>query len=79
MCKHDTRCVIQSLVSKRILKYNFSYLRPLVTGRFNSLPQGWREKVREQLAGQEYLEVGTDGEKDTDEDTQESTQEMPSQ
>lgn len=62
MCKHETSCLIQSLISKRVLKNNFSTLRPLTTGRFNNVPQVWRREVVEHLEGQEYPDVSTDEE-----------------
>ena len=58
-----THCCIQSLVSGRILKYSYSYLKPfkdLSQLSRISLPREWQEKIRNVLSDNIGEEVGTD-------------------
>ena len=67
-----THCFIQSLVSNRILKYSYQYLKKI--NNLNSLsrislPLGWHEKIREALSkGANYVgESNDDSETTADE------------
>ena len=58
-----THCCIQSLISGRILKYSYSYLKPfkdLSQLSRISLPREWQEKIRNVLSDNIGEEVGSD-------------------
>ena len=58
-----THCCIQSLISRRILKYSYSYLKPfkdLSQLSRIALPNAWQEKIREVLSDNVGDEVGSD-------------------
>ena len=47
VCKSGNAALVQSLLTERVVKYNFTYLKKITKPLFAQLPETWQIKVRE--------------------------------
>ena len=70
--KSNSCAIVQALGTNRVLKYHFTYIKPLTKPLFYKLPRGWQEKVVEATHGR----VQDSPSQEIEEYSQEGSQEL---